>query len=219
MKKHIFIFGNNSLAILLHYYLHSEDIVVEGFCLNKKYIKKFDLPLECYAIEDVIDKYGAGNVAVYVTIAYVNMNKTREVVSEWLTEQGVEILNYIHPSAVVASNVDMGHGNILLEQVAIQPFVKIGNGNIFWNNTTISHHSILGNYNYLAAGVTIAGKTNINNRSFWGCNSTSANDIIIEDDVLIGAGAYLYKDIKHGSVFVPQRGIVLEKESNEINLV
>ena len=218
MKKHIFIFGNNSLSILIHYYLQCEDIEVDGFCLNKQYIKHFDLPLECFAIEDVIAKYGSSNVAVYMTIAYVNMNKTRETVSEWLIEQGVDILNYIHPSAVVAPNVKMGYGNIFLEQVAIQPYVKIGNGNVFWNNTTISHHSILGNFNYLAAGVTIAGKTNINNRTFWGCNSTSANDINIEDDVLVGAGAYAYKSLMKGQVFVPQRGIELDKKSDQIIL-
>lgn len=216
--NHIFIFGSNSLAVLIHQYLKEEGVKVEGFCLNKEYIRPFDLPLKCYPIEDLIDKYGASNISVYVTLAYLNMNKPRQSVFEMLQSKGVEILNYIHPSAIVDQSVQMGKGNILMENVVIQPFVKMGDGNIFWNCSTISHHSQLGDFNYFAASVTIAGKTTIKNRSFWGCNSTSSNDIVVEDDVLVGAGAFLYKNSPAGSVFVPNRGLFLDMTSDQVKL-
>ena len=216
--NHIFIFGSNPLAVLIYQYLIEEGVKVEGFCLNKKYIRPFELPLPCYPIEDLIDEYGANNISVYVTLAYLKMNKPRQSVFEMLQDKGVEILNYIHPSAVVDRNVQMGIGNILMENVVIQPFVKMGDGNILWNCSTISHHSQLGDFNYFAAGVTIAGKTTIRNRSFWGCNSTSSNDIVVEDDVLVGAGAFLYKDAPAGSVFVPSRGLFLDLTSDQVKL-
>lgn len=216
--SHIFIFGSNPLAVLIYHYLKEEGVVVEGFCINKEYIRPFDLPLQCYPIEDLIDKYGTSNISVYVTLAYLKMNKPRQSVFEMLQSKGVKILNYIHPSAVVDRSVQMGKGNIIMENVVIQPFVKMGDGNIFWNCSTISHHSQLGSYNYFAASVSIAGKTTIKNRTFWGCNSTSSNDIVVADDVLVGAGAYLYKNAPVGSVFVPSRGVFLDLTSDQVKL-
>lgn len=216
--KHIFIFGNNNLSILLHYYLQCDGINVEGFCLNKQYLTPKSLPLECYAIEDLISNYGAEYLAVYVTVAYTNMNQIRFSVSSWLKEKGVEIVNYFHPTSIIADNVEMGCGNIILENVVVQPFVKIGDCNIIWNNSTISHHSKLGSCNYFAAGVIIAGEVTVCDRTFWGCNSSSSNLVSIGNDVLVGAGAHVNKSLNNGEVFSSPKGEVWGKHSYDVKL-
>lgn len=219
---HYFIFGNNSLALILHQYLVKEKVNVDGFCLNEEFVTQSladSLPLPLYSIEMIVNKYGVSNIAIYLTIAYRNMNRIHEKVFKWLVENGITVLNYIHPSAVVGPNVEMGSGNILLENVTLQPFVKIGNGNFFWNNSSVTHDTVIGNFNYFAPGTTIASSDLIRNRCYFGANSTTKNSIIVEDETLVGAGAYLYKSIEKGSVFVPQRGLVLEKNSSELNLL
>ena len=82
----------------------------------------------------------------------------------------------------------------------------------------ISHHCHVGNFNYFAPGVVVSGRVNILERCFFGSNSTIANDVTIETEVLVGAGAYVYKGLKRQEVFVPHRGQVIEKRSDHIVL-
>ena len=221
MKKY-YIFGTNALALLLYHYITTDGGNIDGFVLNKKYI--FDksvenLPQNLYAIEDVIKSYGTENIGVFVPVGYAHMNETRRSVFLWLKENKVEILSYIHSSAVIASNATIGEGCVILEHVTVQPFTKLGDGNILWNGTNISHHSYIGNYNWFAPSVTLSGRVKVYDNCFFGSGSVCKNDIEIHNRVLVGAGAYVYKSLLDNSVFVPQRGIILEKTSDAVVLV
>ncbi len=219
--KHVFIFGANALSELVYYYLINSNKVVDGFVLNAQYINndiENKLPTKIFSIEKVLTDFGPNNVSVYVAIAYAKMNSVRQSVCAWLCDQGVEILTYIHPSSIIAANVAFGIGNIILEKVIIQPYVNLGDGNIIWNGANISHHSVIGNFNYIAPSVTISGRNIIHNRCFFGSGCTTNNDIEIHDEVLVGAGAYVYKTLHQNTVFVPQRGIELNKKSNQVKL-
>ncbi|GAB1446698.1 hypothetical protein MASR2M41_24970 [Flammeovirgaceae bacterium] len=221
MKKR-YIFGMNALAWLLYHYIITEDGSIEGFVLNKEYIvdRLVEESLQnLYAIEDVIENYGAENVGVFVPVGYTNMNETRRSVFLWLKENNVEVLSYIHPSATIATNVTIGEGCVILENVIIQPFSKLGNVNILWNGTNISHHSCIGNYNWFAPSVTLSGRVKIHDKCFLGSGSVCKNDIEIHNKVLVGAGAYVYKSLPDNSVFVPHRGVILDKTSDEVVLL
>lgn len=166
--KQTYIWGNNSLAELLYYYLTSQGEIVDGFVLNERYVNEnnYPLPNKLLPIEEVIIKHGPENINVYITVAYSKMNRTRQTIYQWLEEKQIDICSYIHPSCVIAKNTVIGRGNILLENVIIQPFVRIGNGNIIWNGSLVSHHCIIGDFNYLAPGVALSGRVGIEDRCF-----------------------------------------------------
>ena len=146
------------------------------------------------------------------------MNRVREILFNRIKAAGYNFANFIHSSAIIAKNCDMGEGNIFLENVAVQPFTKIGNNNVFWSNVNICHHTIIGDYNFFAASSVVLGKTEIKDRCFIGCNATIRNRTIVESDTLVGAGAYLSDDTERSNVIVPPRSVVLEKKSSEFNL-
>ena len=214
MKK-IYLFGSNSIARLLLYYLQQEGAEVAGFALNKDYINpNLDLPLPVFAIEEIIANQNPEDYEVYVTIGEAGMNAVRGKVLHYLKEHKVHIGTFIHKTATVAQNASIGEGCIIMENCVIQPFVRLGMGNILWDSVTISHDSVVGDCNIFTAGATLCGCVTIGNRCFIGANATVKNAVTVADRCLIGAGAYLYTDLPNeGSVFVPQRGIILEKTS------
>ena len=62
----------------------------------------------------------------------------------------------------------------------------------------------------------LCGDIRIGNGSFIGANSTLRNSITIGDYVLVGAGAYVDKDIISEKVIVPSKSIIIEgKTSND----
>lgn len=218
--KRTYIFGNNSLAEILEYHLKESGVRVAGYTLNKEYINEKEKQTEkLVAIESLLEYYSPSELEVYVTVAYREMNQPRKKVFAFLKEKGISICSYIHSSAIVASNVVMGEGNIVLEGATIQPYVQLGEGNIIWNSVNISHHCRIGDFNYFAPGVVVLGRTEIGNLNFLGANCTVSNDMRISEKCILGAGAYLNRDMKPGQVYVPSRGKVLEKSSHHINLV
>lgn len=221
MLKKVYIFGQNPIAELLAYYLHIEGKTFDGFIVNEKYLGDGAIESSCqplYSIESVIKENAPENVAVYLPIGYMKMNNIRKQVHLWLKEHNIEVLSYVHPSAVIAKNADLGEGNIILEKVSISPFSHIGSCNFIGAGTIINHHSAVGNYNWLASNVVLAGKAHISNQCFLGVGSIIKNDSIIGNEVLVGAGAYVYKNLTDKQVFVPQRGIILEKTSDEMRI-
>lgn len=203
MKK-VFIFGNNYLSEILWFYLQEEGKRVDGFVLNKQYVggNKHQLPATLYAIEDVIEWYGAENISVYLTIGNTQMNKVREKIFNELESHGIEICSYIHPSASVASNVKMGQGNIILEKCVVQPFVKLGHANIMWSGSIVGHHSTIGNFNYIAGGANVAGVGNVGNNCFFGNGVTMVDHISIGSRVFVGASVFLNKNLADEEVIV-----------------
>ncbi len=197
MKK-IFIFGNNYLSEILWYYLQQEGNRVEGFVLNEKYVSlnTYSLPADLYSVENVVNKYGAKNICVYLTIGNTQMNAVREKVYNGLKKNGVEIRTYIHPSACIAKNVQIEEGSIILENVILQPYVRLGKCNIVWQGVNISHHCIIGNYNYFAPSVTVAGCCKIENKSFFGVNSTLVDHVNVGDSCFLAAGVCVTHNMK-----------------------
>lgn len=146
------------------------------------------------------------------------MNSVRETVFLRIKKAGYNFATFIHPSAVVASNSEIGEGNIILENVTIQPFTKIGDNNVFWSNVNICHHTKIGSYNFFAASSVILGKVLIEDRCFIGCNATVKNETIVASDTLIGAAAYYDKNEKSGAVIVPHKSIILSKNASTFQL-
>lgn len=217
--RRVYIFGNNSLAEMLWFYLSEEGINVEGYTLNKAFIdEELERRGDFYAIEDLLEQYPAQELYIYVSIAYKNMNQVRKSVFEFLKGQGVNICTYIHPSAVIAQNVVLGVGNIILENSVLQPYVEMGDGNIIWSNVNISHHDKIGDFNYFSPGVTVAGRVQIGALNFLGANCVVSNDIFILERCLVGAGAYVKHSMQPEQVMVPSAGTVLVKKSLEMRL-
>lgn len=216
MKR--FIFGNNALAEVLFHQLKSEGVEVEGFCLNERFITDtLENKDKFFSIEKLLENYGK-DFGVYLVIGYHGMNSYREEAYKWLKSKNIKILDYIHKTAIVDKNIALGEGNIVLENVVLQPFVKIGDCNIIWEGCNISHHTRIGNFNYLSPCVAIAGRVVIGNKCFFGIHSTCKNDIVIGDSVLIGAGSYVSSNIESFRVVVPSKSVFLDKTSEEIDL-
>ena len=213
MKK--YIFGSNARADVLYEYLKKDGIEISGFCLNKEYISSTDK--NTFSIEEVLEKDGS-DIGIYLAIGYKNMNYTREKVFKWLKINNIKILSYIHKSATISQNTKLGEGNIILENVVLQPFVNIGDSNIIWEGCVISHHSKIGNFNYFSPAVALAGRVNVGNNCFFGINSTIKNDVVIHNRVLVGASAYISNNIDDSIVVVPPKSIVLSVKSGSIDL-
>lgn len=135
-------------------------------------------------------------------------NKTREKVQLDLKSKNVSIATLIHPSAIIARDVEIAEGSLIAAGVVVNPSTKIGKGAILNTACTIDHDGEIGDFVHISPGAYLAGTVNVGERSWLGIGSIVKNNVTICNDVIIGAGGVIVKDINERGTYV---GVPVEK--------
>ncbi|MDM5359873.1 hypothetical protein [Peribacillus sp. ACCC06369] len=209
--KDLVIFGNSNFSRLLKWYIdHDDERKVVAFCTEKEYLieNRFE-GLPVISFENITKKYPPENYDILIGIGYRNMNNIRKRIYYLCKEKGYQIASYFHSSSLIETN-DIGEGNIVLEQSLLSPFVSLGICNLIWNNVSIAHDDKIGDFNTISGMSAVAGNVIIKNNCFLGKASVVSDHITINDYSLIGAAAFVGRDIAPYSVVAATKGVVLK---------
>ena len=200
MEK-IIIYGNGNIAKIVYHFLKKQFDIV-GFTVDKEYIIESSIErLPLVPFEDVQEKYDVSKYKMIVAIGYIQMNNVREKKYQEAKEKGYNFVNYIHPSVEIHENLIIGENNIILDHVALQPYVSIGNSNFLWSNSTLARSSIE-NTNWITSGVVISGDVILKSKCFLGVNATIGHNISIASENYIGANSLIIKNTNEKEVFI-----------------
>ncbi len=217
MEEKTFIFGITDLAEILLYHLLNDEIRIDGFMVHQNYKHEdFFHGFPVYEYELTEKNFPGCNISVYVCIGYSHMNYYRRRLFQDMRKKNYHIKTYIHKSANVFTK-EIGEGNLILECAYIGMYARIGDGNIFYPKCVVAHHASVGSFNYFSIACSIAGKVMIGNENFFGNNAATKDKIKIANRILVGAGAYVDRNLKDNQVIVPQKSIVLtDKNSTDL---
>lgn len=135
-----------------------------------------------------------------VIIGTGNSSIRQKVVEEQLPEE-TEYPTIIHPTATVSKWVEFGKGCIICAGSIITSQIKIGDFAQLNLGTTIGHDCNIGNYFTTAPSVNISGICNIGNHVYFGTGAATRQGIDICDNVVIGMGAMVIKNIKEKGIY------------------
>ena len=113
-----------------------------------------------------------------------------------------EFATIIHPSAVISKWVNIGAGSIITAGTIITCNVKIGKHAHLNLHTTIGHDCEIGNYFTTTPGTNISGNCRFGDQVYLGTNSSVKQGVAICDNVTIGMGGVVVKDIIEPGVYV-----------------
>lgn len=132
----------------------------------------------------------------------IGNNNVREKIQDKLLKAGANIPVLIHPSAVIAEQVELGEGTVVMAGAVINCCTKIGRGCIINTGATIDHDNYLDDYVHISPGVHTAGTVKIGKGTWLGIGSVISNNICIASNCKVGAGAVLLKDILETGTYV-----------------
>ena len=118
-----------------------------------------------------------------------------------LTE-GRNTVTLIHPDAVIADDVEIGAGTVVMAGAIINPGTKIGQGVIINTSSSVDHDCIVGDYSHVAVGAHLCGTVRVGDNTWIGAGATVSNNVNICGGCTIGAGAIVIKDIDETGVYV-----------------
>lgn len=140
----------------------------------------------------------AGMIDADVIIGIGNADVRKQIQESIPAEK---LVTLIHPDAVVAEDVVMGVGTVVMAGAVINPGTHIGKGCIINTCSSVDHDCTVGDYVHVAVGSHLCGTVNVGDGTWIGAGATVSNNVFICPDCMIGAGAVVIKDIKESGTY------------------
>jgi len=165
-----------------------------------------------YEIAGIIDNKGSGTSLGYPILGTetdlkdININKgIISIGNNWLRYQVFKsitniipkfnFINAIHPSAVIANNVEIQDGAQIMAGTVINSSTIIGSNCIVNTNSSVDHDCIISRYCSINPGVALSGHVTLGEFSSIGIGSAVIQNINIGIKTIIGAGSNVVKNI------------------------
>ncbi len=214
----IIIVGNTEYSILLMKYINESGKKIDAFCVNECFIEKKNLcGKPVLPIEKIKDYCRADSAVLYMGIGYSNLGEVRKNLFNDMKNKGYSFENYIHPSAQINPEVNLGEGNVIFENVVVQKNTIIGDANLFFSNSSIMHDDRIGCFNTFCAGSVCNGFTSVGNCNFIGANAVLRDKISMGNKNIVGAGIFLNKNLENNKMVKIAKSIVI-KESDDVKI-
>lgn len=135
----------------------------------------------------------------------------RKDMMERLCESNKKIVSLIHPNSVIAEDVVIGNGTVVMAGAVINPGTKIGDGAIINTCSSVDHDCVIGDYVHIAVGAHVCGTVSVGDFTWIGAGATIINNLIICNECMIGAGAVVIDDLKEKGTYI---GVPVRKYEN-----
>ena len=125
-------------------------------------------------------------------------NSVRTRLSESIISMGFEMVNAIHPSAIVSPSATLGYGIAIMAGAIINAEAVIGSLSIINTGSVIEHGCTIGCSVHVAPLSALAGNVSVGDMSNLGIGSRAIPGVSIGRRVTLGAGSVVIDDIADG---------------------
>lgn len=153
------------------------------------------------------------NLPKFDIIIAIGDNKTRSSLQKKVSEAGFNVVNLIHPSAIISPSVKLKKGIVIMPNVVINANSSIGDGVILNTSCVIEHDCIIEDFVHISPNVSLAGGVEIGELSHIGIGSCVIQKVKIGKNTILGAGSVVIRDIGNNVIVagVPAK-IIKEKQ-------
>ncbi len=140
-------------------------------------------------------------------IISIGNNKIRKRLSESFS---ANYLTAVHPRSIVASQVTIGDGTVVMAGAIINPDVKVGMHCIINTGAVVEHDCLIEDFVHISPNVSLAGDVIVGEGSHVGIGTSVIQGITIGKWATIGAGSVIIKDVPDYAVVVGNPGRIIK---------
>lgn len=200
IKKNLYILGAGGFAREIYSYLETTDFKYKdyefaGFLsdfsddldhMNLKYKIVGSIKSEQFDHSDVL-------------IMGVSNCSFKKELFKFYNDLGIEIITYIHPTAVIGHDVSIGEGTVFCPYSVATTNISIGKCVTVNALSTLGHDVTLGDFCTLSGHCDITGNVTLENSVFLGSHASVIPHIVVESNAIIGAGSVVIKKVASGT--------------------
>lgn len=131
----------------------------------------------------------------------IGSNLVRETLAGRMEGQ-VQFTTAVHPSAILAKDVRLAAGTVVMAGAVINTGSTIGRHCIINTAASIDHDCRLDDFVHISPGAHLAGSVHLGKRCWIGLGGLVINNKVLCDDVMLGAGAVAVADIGLPGVYL-----------------
>lgn len=154
----------------------------------------------------------AGKIEADVIVGIGNPG-VRKRIQEAIPDEKLATL--IHPDAVIAQDVAIGLGTVVMAGAVINPGSWIGKGCIINTCSSVDHDCSVGDYVHISVGSHLCGTVTVGNGTWIGAGATVSNNVNICGYCTIGAGTIVIKNIEETGTYVGIPAKIIEKDGQD----
>lgn len=150
-------------------------------------------------------------------VVAIGDSRARRHCAALLREQGIELVNAIHPTAFVSPTAVLGRGIVVAAQAAVSTEARVEDLAIINTAAVIDHECHIGQAAHVCPGAHLAGRVSVGPDSFIGLGANIIQCLKIGEGATVGAGAVVLEDVPAFSTVagVPARIIRAGKEPSD----
>lgn len=203
MSDAVLIVGGGGHAKVLVEALLANAAIIAGIMdADSALLGKQVLGVPVLGDDQLLDEYPTDAVRLVNGIGSTGLPVGRRGIFERFTARGFGFATVVHPSAVIASDAELGEGAQVMAGAVLQPGCRIGANVIINTRASVDHDCIIGDHTHIAPGVTLSGGVSIGAGCHVGTGATVIQGITIGAGSVVGAGAVVTKDVAAGVTVV-----------------
>jgi UDP-perosamine 4-acetyltransferase len=150
-------------------------------------------------------------------IVAIGANHTRRSYAAMVREHDMELVNAIHPSAVVSPTARLGSNVAICAGACVCVDARLGDSVIVNTAAVVDHECEVGEAVHVCPGALLAGRVRVGAEAFIGMGAKVIQCLAIGDGATVGAGTVVIEDVPAGAtaVGVPARVIKVAKSAPE----
>jgi sugar O-acyltransferase (sialic acid O-acetyltransferase NeuD family) len=150
-------------------------------------------------------------LGLFGAIVAIGNNLQRRMLGNNIREAGLQLINAIHPSVHIDSDVIIGMGNCFCQGVIIVTGTRIGDCVNVHTGATIDHDNIIEDGANLGPGVHTSGRVTICRDAFLGAGTLVIPDGYVGEGAITGAGTVVIRPVPSYTKVVGVPARVIEK--------
>ena len=135
-------------------------------------------------------------------IVAIGDNRVRRSYAKKFAAAGLELVNAIHPSAVVSPTAKVGNNVVIAAGAIVCTEAQIGDSVIINTAAVIDHECEIGEAVHVAPGVRLAGRVGVGEEAFIGIGANVLPCLKIGEQAVVGGGALVRRDVPAGATVV-----------------
>lgn len=136
-----------------------------------------------------------------ITVGFIKSPAIRMRIFDKVREAGGKLATIIASTAHVSRYTSLGEGTVVMHKAVVNAGAKIGENCIINTFCNIEHDAVIGDQCHISTGTMVNGDCKVGKMCFIGSQSVLANGISICDDVIVGAGSLVRKNILKPGIY------------------
>jgi UDP-perosamine 4-acetyltransferase len=161
------------------------------------------------ASDEEVLAMGLNGVLLVNGIGSIARPHARRAAYEKFRSAGFHFASVVHPSAVIASHVEIESGAQIMAGAVVQTGARIGVDALLNTGALVDHDCRIGEHVHIAPGACLSGNVSVGGSSHIGIGASVIQGKTIGVGVIVAAGAVVISDIPDGVTVagVPARSI------------